>query len=62
MNKYKAENKKKGGKDRCLYRILLIVALLYFLPFPVSSPAYGKAIWKDVDRLVVVGDVHGDYD
>jgi len=62
MNKYKAKNKKRGGKDRCLYRILLLVALISLLPFPVLSPAHGKAIWKDVDRIVVVGDVHGDYD
>ena len=61
LNKYKAKNNLRGAKYISLTRFLLLFAFIYILPFPGSSPAYGKAIWEGVDRLVVVGDVHGDY-
>ncbi len=61
MNKYKAENNKRGAKYFSLTRKLYLLAFIYILAFPGLSPAYGKAIWEGVDRIVVVGDVHGDY-
>jgi hypothetical protein len=27
-----------------------------------ASPGYGKEIWNKVDRIVAIGDVHGDYE
>ena len=61
MNKNIAYNKKRGAKYRTLIRILSLSAFIYFVPFLSLSPALGKDIWEGVDRIVVVGDIHGDY-
>ncbi len=62
MNKYKAENKKREAEYKWLARISLLIAFIYHLSLIGLSPSYGKAIWEGVDQIVVVGDIHGDYD
>ena len=37
-----------------------IVLFITLITFSVTSQA--REVWKDIDRIVVVGDVHGDYE
>ncbi|MBN1356595.1 metallophosphoesterase [bacterium] len=41
--------------------ILLIGSWIFFSVVPVSRISGTECVWSDIDRIVAVGDVHGDY-
>lgn len=41
---------------------LLIRATLMLLVFVVVPPLHARDYWRDVDRIVAIGDIHGDYE
>ena len=45
-----------------MVQLHLLPSLLLLLLATVSSFTYGKEIWRNIDKIVAIGDVHGDYD
>ena len=36
--------------------------ILFLFVTTAAGPAWGKDVWRNVDRVVAIGDIHGDYE
>jgi hypothetical protein len=49
-------------RARRLISLAVLLAFLSFVPLPASDTKPIPCVWPDVRRVIVVGDLHGDYD
>ena len=54
----------RGSRVGVIFRTLVTrtIRLAWLLVFLLASACAARASWQGVDRVVAIGDVHGDYD